>query len=171
MSQSLSVESRSQTGKGPARRLRMQGKIPGIFYGQGNAPVSLAVDPKTLVGALAARGENTILSLQAAGSPLDGKLALLKDYQRDPVSRKITHVDFLEVDLKKDVTVRVPIHVQGKCKGVEKGGVLDHVRHQLLVRCLPGNIPAAIDVAVAVTIPANRTARSMARVTVLIGQS
>ena len=71
---------------------------------------------------------------------------MLKEFQIDPISRYITHVDLLKIDLKQKVTVQIPLHVTGKSVGVEKGGVVDQPRRELEVRCLPGNIPEKIDI-------------------------
>ncbi|MCB0220339.1 MAG: 50S ribosomal protein L25/general stress protein Ctc [Chrysiogenetes bacterium] len=147
MAEQLAVEIRTETGKGPARRLRMAGKIPGVFYGRNEATVMFAVDPKALRKALSGKtGLNTLISLKSSDSALEGKLALLHDVCRDPASRELKHVDLLSIDPKREVTVKVPVHVHGRSKGVVAGGILDQIRHELEVRCLPGDIPSEIQV-------------------------
>lgn len=139
------VQTRIETGKGAARRLRVKGLVPAVFYGPGAPAVMLACDPKELSKALRDHGMNTILTLKGVGG-VEGKPVLVHDYQRDPVTRNVIHVDFLEIDLKKKVQVGVPIHLIGKAKGEEEGGIVDHIRHQIEVECLPTIIPDYINV-------------------------
>ena len=123
----LTAEMRDQKGKGPARRLRQKALIPAVVYGLDKAPSHLAVDPKVLEKAIATPHKfNTLLTLKTA----DGeKLVLFKDYQVDPVSRKLLHADFLEVTLDKPVKVEVPVVAVGKAEGVELfGDVVDGLR-------------------------------------------
>ncbi len=142
--QTLAVESRAETGKGANRRIRRAGRLPGVLYGLGhNAP--LTVDPKLILKLLLTDGgRNQILNLQGGG--LDGKHALVKDYQIDPVSRALVHVDLLEIDVTKKIVVTVPVNIVGKSVGVAEGGVLNFVERTVQVRCLPNQIPAHIDV-------------------------
>lgn len=142
--QSLSVETRDSRGKGPARRLRASGKLPGVLYGLGkNIPIT--VDPRTIHRfLLAAGGRNQIFNL--AGPGVDGKHALIKDYQVDPVERNLVHVDLLEIDVTKKISVTVPLAFTGKALGVAEGGVLNLIERQIEVKCLPTQIPGHIDV-------------------------
>lgn len=147
MAEQLAVEPRTETGKGPARRLRAQGKIPGIYYGPSEPSVMFAVDPKTLRKALSGKaGLNTLITIKSSDSKLEGKLALLHDVERDPASRELKHVDLVAIDPKREITVKVPVHVHGRSKGVVAGGILDHIRHEVLVHCLPEKIPAEITI-------------------------
>ncbi len=140
----LVVESRELKGKGPAYRFRQSGKLPGVVYGLGkNAPVM--VNPKVILQLLLSEGgRNRLLSL--TGNGFDGRHAIVKEYQVDPVSRELLHIDLLEIDITKKVEVTVPLHYQGKAQGVSDGGVLNLIERSLKIRCLPTQIPDALDV-------------------------
>lgn len=142
--QTLSVESRQKTGKGVARKLRATGKLPGVLYGMGkSAPV--VVDPRAILRLLMEEGgRNRVLTLDGQG--LAGKHALIKDYQVDPVSRTLVHVDLLEIDINKKIIVTVPLNFTGKSAGVAEGGVMNIISRTIEVKCLPNAIPKHIDV-------------------------
>lgn len=141
---SLSIEMREGTGKGVNRRLRAQGKLPGVVYGLGKN-ANIAVDPRPIKKLLLEEGgRNKTLNLQGAG--LEGRFALIKDYHVDPASRELMHVDLLEIDINKKIDVTVPLNFIGKAAGVGEGGVLNIVERTVMVRCLPVAIPKAIDV-------------------------
>lgn len=144
--QTLQAEVREERGKGPARRLRAEGKIPAVFYGPGAETTLLAVRPKELTKMLSTeRGRNAVIELQ-----LDGKteLAMVKDIEVEPVSRAILHVDFYRVDLGREVEVLVPLKTTGKAAGVVTGGEMTVVFRQLPVRATPDKVPADITVEV-----------------------
>ncbi len=148
-SQSLTVTLREDSSKSSTKRLRETGFVPGIFYGPGTAPVKVATNAKSLLAAVKTeRKENTLLQLKTekGGTNVDGKYVLLKDYQRDPISRDLVHVDFLEVALDREVRVEVPVHTTGKCKGVTEGGVLTLLMHKIALWCLPDRIPPFLEV-------------------------
>lgn len=142
--QSLSVESRTGTGKSVTRKLRTAGKLPAVIYGLGNTqPVT--VEPTIIIKLLLSEGgRNQILNLKGAG--LEGKHALIKDYQVDPLTRKLLHVDLLEIDVTKKIEVTVPLNFIGKSVGVGEGGVLNFIERTIQVKCLPTAIPQHIDV-------------------------
>ena len=104
----LVVESRATTGKGAVRKLRAAGRIPGVCYGRGRAPVSVSLDPRSLERLLAASatGINTLIDLRVAGGgDFDGRVVLVKELQRDPVSARALHADFCAVDLEQAIEV------------------------------------------------------------------
>ncbi len=141
----LAAESRDQTGKGVARKLRAAGRIPAVLYGSGISASSLTVDP-TVLGKLLqdSGGRNTLINLNVGS---DSHTVLLKDLQRDPVSGRSLHADFMVVDLTATVEVTVQLHFTGKAPGVElDGGILDHPVRELLIECLPNAIPEFIEV-------------------------
>lgn len=141
---SLNVESRTDLGKGACRRIRSAGKLPGVLYGLGKNQ-AIIVEPRIIQKTLLEEGgRNKMLNLQGAG--LEGKHALIKDYQVDPVNRLLVHVDLLEIDVTKKINVIVPINFVGKAIGVADGGVLNLVERTVEVRCLPTSIPKHIDV-------------------------
>ncbi len=140
----LQAEVRDSRGKGPARRLRAQGKIPGVFYGPGVEPTPLTLSPKELRKALRGeRGRNVVFKLSVGGKD---ELAMVKDVTTDPVSQELLHVDLYRVFEDKVLEIEVPFHTRGRAQGVVMGGVLNVTRRTLPVRTKPANIPVSIDV-------------------------
>ena len=140
----LIAEMREKTGKGIARRLRAQKKIPAVLYGPHmDQPLNIAVDPKAL--RLAVQGPrrlNTLITLDLGEA---GKhVALLKDYQKHPVTDELLHADFYEVRLDRPIRVAVPVILEGRPEGVVQGGILSQIRRTITVECLPENIPDQI---------------------------
>jgi large subunit ribosomal protein L25 len=140
----LQAEVRDSRGKGPARRLRAQGKLPAVFYGQGVEPTPLTLSPKELKKALRGeRGRNVVFKLSVGGKD---ELAMVKDVTTDPVSQELLHVDLYRVFEDKVLEIDVPFHTHGRAQGVVMGGVLNVTRRTLPVRTTPANIPVSIDV-------------------------
>ena len=140
----LLAEVRETRGKGPARRMRSEGKIPGVFYGPGQEPTPLTLSPKELERALRSdRGRNVVFSLNIGGKE---DLAMVKDLEVDPVSRQLLHVDLYRVSTDREVRVNVPIKTHGRAIGVVKGGVLNQARRTLPLITTPDKIPTVIDV-------------------------
>lgn len=140
----LSAETRDGTGKGVARKLRAGGSIPAVIYGKKRAAQSISVNPDALQKLLrSASGMNTLIDLSLSGKT---STVLVKGLERDPVRGRYLHADFYEVDLTRKVTVAVPVHLVGKAAGTDFGGILDHPLRELLVECLPREIPPRIDV-------------------------
>jgi len=140
----LAAKSRTGKGKGPARRLRAEGLIPAVVYGQKRDPTHIAVDPAAIEQAIATPHKfNTLLTLQLDGAE---KRVLFQDWEVDPVSRKLLHADFLEVDMGKPVKVPVPIVTTGKAEGVIAGGILNVSAHEIVVEAMPDRIPVQIEV-------------------------
>ncbi len=135
---------RNESGKGSARRLRHEGKIPATAYGKEMGAESIAVAPKDLFAVLKSdHGRNSVIELEVEG---EGKrTVLLSDYQYHPVSRELLHADFLQIHLDRPVDVDVPFELTGKAKGVVTGGVLRQVYRKLPIRCLPEKIPVKIE--------------------------
>lgn len=147
----LTVSLRNTTGKGAARQLRTQGKVPGVFYGASTdgpiAPFQIAVDVKALRAALdPVRRQNTVISVtvEDGGQAVRTLSALLKDYQLDPVRRDVTHVDLLAIDPQKEVVATVPLEFSGKPAGAINGGVIHTVLRNMDVRCKPADIPVKL---------------------------
>ena len=139
---------RNQSGKGAARTLRRSGQIPAIFYGPETRPIPLYVRQMDLERIFKKHsGENLFFQVQLKGeNQEESRTAMLKELQKDPVSRAYLHVDFYEVSLTKELEVEVGLRIVGKSKGVEKGGMLQEARRDLTIRCLPRNIPEYIEV-------------------------
>jgi large subunit ribosomal protein L25 len=140
----LQAESRADTGKGVARKLRAAGKIPGIIYGAKSENRPISVDPRSLEQVLHASGSgmNTLIDLAVDGSD---SVVLVKELQRDPIRGAYLHADFYEVDLSKPIEVMVPIHFLGRARGVEFGGIVDHPVRELDILCLPHAIPDSVE--------------------------
>ncbi len=143
----LAVEKRSTLGKNEARRSRAGGRIPAVVYGAGKPNVPISVDRKSLSDLFReGAGENAIFLLKLAGSD-QSRHAMIREMQRDPVSRKPLHIDFVRVLMDVKVTVNVPIEIVGVAKGVKQDqGILDVVTREIEIECLPSNIPAHIAV-------------------------
>jgi large subunit ribosomal protein L25 len=140
----LRAEIRESRGKGPARRLRASGKVPGTLYGRGLDAVALTVDARELTQTLSTdAGANVLIDLKVGP---DSHLTLARSLDRDPLRGTIRHVDFLKTARAVAIHVEVPIHIEGDSHGVKEGGVLEHHVWQLSVECLPGNVPERINV-------------------------
>jgi large subunit ribosomal protein L25 len=142
----LDVETRTDGGKGVARKLRAKGRIPAICYGSSEGARGVHLDPHMLERILSksSAGLNTLIDLKGGG-PLDGRVVIVKDLQRDPVRGSLLHADLYEVDVNRTITVDVPIHLSGTPVGVELGGgILEHALRELEVECLPRAIPEEI---------------------------
>jgi len=144
--QTLEVEVRQSSGKGPARQLRAQGKIPAVFYGPGVDTQKLSLSPKDLLKAFETPlKKNVVLSVDVGGT---GHLVMVKDIAVHPVTRQPLHVDLYRVDESRPVDVQVPFKTTGRPVGVQAGGQLQVVFRDLPVRTTPGKIPAVIEVEV-----------------------
>src|SRR5271154_958066 len=132
---------REGRGKGPARRTRMTGMVPAVLYGARKQSVSLAVNAKQVARILRSEtGHNTIFSVSVAGGTEER--AMLKDWQVDPVTNKLLHVDLLRIAMDVRMRVRVPVHTFGEPQGVKlQGGVFEMVTREVELECLPGDIP------------------------------
>ncbi|MBO6939145.1 MAG: 50S ribosomal protein L25 [Deltaproteobacteria bacterium] len=138
----LEAEVRALRGKGPARRLRSEGKLPAVFYGPEVDPTPLTVDPKALEEALRGpRGRNTLFEV-TFGS--DSHLAMVRDLDVEPVSRALIHADLLKVTTETPIKVEIPFKTKGRAAGVVAGGKLNVTRRTVPVRTTPGNIPTEI---------------------------
>jgi large subunit ribosomal protein L25 len=141
----LEVKAREGSGKGAARRLRSQGLVPAVVYGKHlEKPMSVAVDPKAVRAAINTPHKlNTLITLKGVGAD---QQVLFKDYQRDPVTRDILHVDFIAVRENEQVKVNVPLILTGKAEGVADGGLLSQIRREIEVYAMPRSIPEKIEV-------------------------
>ncbi|BCA55850.1 hypothetical protein W02_29900 [Nitrospira sp. KM1] len=144
----LAVTVREKTGKGAARQLRRDGKVPGVLYGQGEC-LLLTIEPDALVKILKTQaGSTALISLTINGAKSKPKrTALLRDFQVDPVEGHVLHADLFEISMEKAIRVKVPVHVTGGVPvGVKEGGILHFNMRELHVECLPGALPDYIEV-------------------------
>jgi len=142
----LKVEDRQVKSKGDSGRLRRSGKVPAVFYGPGKAGAPICVDAREFRFKLDGLEGSHLIQLDSPGSVVNTKLALLKEVQRHPVTSAPVHIDFYEVDVNKPIEVTVPLHFTGKAAGVTAGGVLQSMRREITVECLPREIPEFIEV-------------------------
>jgi large subunit ribosomal protein L25 len=146
----LEAKARDTFGKNEARRTRRAGRVPGVLYGSSTSDgtdrkaTAIAVDPKVLLKILRS-GANTLISLKIDGSG-DTKV-LVKEYQLDPVTHAVLHADFYRVAMDRMLQVTIPITIKGEPKGVkQQGGILEFVRREIEVECLPGDIPDQVEI-------------------------
>jgi len=141
----LTATPRPPQGTRPVRRLRNEGKIPGVVYGMGADPIPLSVEWRELRAALVTeQGLNAVIHLEVDGEQMP---TLVKEMQRHPVRRNVLHVDFIRVDLNKPVDVDVPIHLEGEAESVAReGGVVDQTLTSLAIHAKPSDIPAGLTV-------------------------
>jgi large subunit ribosomal protein L25 len=141
----ISIELREGSGKGAARKLRASGRIPGVCYSRGAASTSISLDPSALDQLIktSAAGINTLIDLKGV-SALEGRPALVKALQRDPVRGNPLHADFYALDLARAIDVSVPVHLIGSAVGLLTGGIVDHNLRELELSCLPNAIPDEI---------------------------
>jgi len=139
----LSAEAGRVTGSPASRRLRAADRIPGILYGHGMTPVILSVARRDLRVALSGpAGANTILTLSVDGSSYN---AVVKEMQRHPVRRNVSHVDFVQINLSEEIVMNVPVHLTGVAKQVvAAGGLVDAAVDSIEVRTTPANVPNEI---------------------------
>jgi large subunit ribosomal protein L25 len=126
------------------RHTRLAGQIPAIYYGKAQKNMELQMEYGKFRKVFENAGENTVIEMT-----VDGKMVpvLVKEIQYDPVSDRITHVDFIHVDMKKEVTATVKIVPVGVCPAVKNlGGILDLKKHEIKIKCLPKDLIHSIEV-------------------------
>lgn len=147
----LSATSRREKGKGVAKKMRREGRLPAIVYGHKTTPIDLTIDTKQLLNFIAeGKGEHRlfVLSIEGNGKPAE-KTVMIKELQIDPVKRTFLHVDFFEVSMDEEITLSIPIRLVGESPGVKMGGVLQQVRREIEIKCLPSRIPDSLEIDVA----------------------
>ncbi len=143
----LAAQVRKEQKKGPARRLRQQGFVPAIFYGGNTENIQLAVKSSDLLKLHKEKKDHAFIKLIIDdGGTKTEKLSLIKELQTQPLTGKLYHADFYEVDMKKKLTFEVDLNFIGKCIGVENGGELQHIKREVQILCLPADLPDHIDV-------------------------
>lgn len=125
--------------------IRDKGELPGVVYGGAkNKNVLILVSERSLLAAMKEGGANAIIRLT---HDKGAETVIIKDLQRHVVTSRLIHVDFQRVDMKKKITVKVPIKTVGEAPGVKlDGGVLEHILREIEIEALPGKIPQALDV-------------------------
>ena len=144
----LSATSRTEKGKGAAKRLRREGKLPAVVYGHKTAPIALTIDSKQLLKLIVeGKSEHKLfgLSIEGNGTPVE-KTVMIKELQIDPLKRNFLHVDFFEVAMDEEITLSLVIKLVGDAPGVEMGGMLQQVRREIEIKCLPSQIPDTVEI-------------------------
>jgi len=141
----LRAQRRNHAGKGVARKIRGQGLIPAVLYG-GGENIPLVLRPRDLLKILAA-GENTIFQLELDGEGTAERNAIVRDLQRDPLSEALLHADLYRISMDVEITVSVPIVLEGMAREVsDVGGVINQLLHEIEIQCLPSIIPHELTV-------------------------
>ena len=146
----LKANIRTKVGNGPARVLRREGKLPAVLYGPETNSILLSVGISDVELALK-KGKigQVVLSLVIQNGETMTRPVMIKELQIHPVSNDYLHVDFYEINMDRKIRTKVPVVTKGKAKGVEAGGLLQVVRRELEVLCLPMEVPEVIEIDVA----------------------
>jgi large subunit ribosomal protein L25 len=143
----LNATVRTRTGNGPARSLRRQGMVPAVLYGPAMQPIPLTVNLRDLEPVVQKGNiRRTIFSVVVKNGGSQTKSAVIKELQTHPVTGRVLHVDFYEIDMQRKLRVMVPVVPRGKAKGEEFGGMLQIIEREIEVLCLPGEIPEALEI-------------------------
>jgi large subunit ribosomal protein L25 len=143
----LEVQARDARGSAEVRRLRKQGLVPGVIYGGGNDPAAISVPERALRKALTgAGGLHAILDVVVQGDGNgDARPAILKDYQQDVITGRVSHIDLHQVRLDRPIQASVVVQLTGESVGAKEGGVLSQVSREITIEALPMEIPEHID--------------------------
>jgi len=138
---------RTSKGKGAARKLRQKDQIPAVFYGPNAVPIMLTVNYLELDNLVKqGMGENIILDLEVTSDQgTETRKVMLKELQVAPISESFIHADFYEISMDKEITVDIPIRLVNTPIGVTNGGILQHIRRELTVSCLPDKLIESLD--------------------------
>jgi large subunit ribosomal protein L25 len=143
----LEATVRETFGKNEARRTRREGRVPAVLYGGDSKEATpIAVEPRALLKILHSEsGANTLIALKLTGSG-DARV-LIKEYQLDPVTHQVLHADFYRIAMDRIIQVTIPVTVKGEAKGVkQQAGILEFVRREIVVECLPADIPEHVEI-------------------------
>jgi large subunit ribosomal protein L25 len=143
----LKVATRAQTGRSASRRLRKVNRIPAILYGKHSEPEKLSIEVPEFTRLLKSVAGRSLLIELNREDKADKALSFLQEIQRDPITDRYLHVDLHEVKADEKFEIRVPVRVVGESFGVKnQSGVLEIASHMLRIRCLPGDLPEAIEI-------------------------
>jgi large subunit ribosomal protein L25 len=142
MAMDLDVKVRDDFSRSTTRKLREEGNVPAVFYGNGDSkPIYL--DRINFIKSIRENGINAVINLNIENKQHS---AMVQDLQIDHLKDILIHVDFREIDLNEETDADVPVHVVGEAAGVKEGGVVQHFLHDITVRALPADIPSEIEV-------------------------
>lgn len=141
----IKADTRSSTGKGIARKLRRDGKIPAVLYGRNIDSLLITLSSSDWEKTTRHTKRNIIFDMEIhGGQGVENRPVMVKDIQRDALGTNILHIDFLQVSMERTVEVEVSIHLKGKAKGEVLGGIVDVHLRSIRVECLPTQIPEEI---------------------------
>lgn len=142
---SLGATLRTSSGKGGARKIRAEGKLPAVVYRGGDAALAVTIDPDALELAFKkTQDRNTLVRLDLDNG--ESRTCLVREAVRHPVSHRLEHVDFYQVDADQVVTVTVPVVAAGTARGTKLGGRLRVIRRNLELQCKPAFIPSSVEI-------------------------
>ncbi len=140
----LEANIRKTTGNSPARRLRQEGKMPAVLYGNKTENILLTLNAQDIQTALKNRASSQIIFNLIIENGSE-KTVMFKELQRHPVSLVYLHADLYEIDMKKTIKTTIPVTTKGKSIGIENGGILQIIRREIEIFCLPTDIPESIE--------------------------
>lgn len=143
----IKAKLRESTGNSPARALRRMGEVPAVIYGPGKDTVLLSVSNKDLEDILKKGNiKQALLNIEIQNGSSHARTAMIKELQTHPLSRKLLHVDFYEISMDRKIKVKIPVVTKGIAKGIDSGGMLQVIKREIEVLCLPVGIPESIEV-------------------------
>jgi large subunit ribosomal protein L25 len=142
----LTAETRKTKGNSPARALRRAGRVPAILYGRDTDSVMLSIGANDMETVMKEGSVGQSIFNLAIDGGKNTRAAMIKELQTDPLSQDLLHIDFYEVSMDRKLKVNVPVTTTGKSVGVELGGMLQIIRRELEVFCLPNAIPQEITI-------------------------
>jgi large subunit ribosomal protein L25 len=142
----LACEKRATRPKGLVNRIRREGRVPAVIYGNHGSALAVAVGGVELKERVSTASRQRIMRLKSESPELNDKHVILKEIQKTPVSGDILHADFYEIDLTKPLRVPVPFRFIGRAAGIADGGILSPLERQVEIECLPLEIPESIEV-------------------------
>ncbi len=143
MSKTIQLNERANLSKSQINLLRKQGQVPAIVYGKDVGSISVIVGEKEIISVIK---HNPRAILNAAIPEQGNKPVLIQNIQRDPLSNKIVHVDFYQLNMNESMDSKVTIHFSGEPVGVKEGGTLQVEMYEVEVRCMPNNLLSAFEV-------------------------
>ena len=144
----IPVNVRTEVGKIAAKRIRAHGHIPAVVYGKEVEPIPVTVDESTFARAVSpAAWYSTLINLKIQGDDgPDMATVMIKELQRDLVKQRVVSIDFRRVSLEETIQTHVSVRHTGESPGVKAGGIIDQVTHEVLIECLPTDIPDHLEV-------------------------
>ncbi|SFS86740.1 50S ribosomal protein L25/general stress protein Ctc [Marininema halotolerans] len=141
MAQQFAVKRRESRPRSVLRKLREEGRVPGVVYGYNQENTTVDMDMGELIRILQRQGTASVIDLELEGNKHN---VMISELQRDRLKDRIIHVDFKIVNMKEPIDTEIGIHLEGEATGVKEGGILQHQARTVHIRCLPEHIPDGI---------------------------